>query len=166
MDKQNLKNLIKTEAAEARQLRNLSRQALTEARALDKQARKSPDPAIVEQSQALYHKGFNLYDQAKSGRNERRHQCLAAAFLNGRTYKQCEAKLVDAPGLSVRQIAELLDLAVFDNHRDLAYACIKAWVVDGGTLKDILPACRPLYPNSAPTGFVSKVVNLVKRVAA
>lgn len=94
-----LKTEINEKSAAAKAQRREATQLIIEGRKLRREGRalgaEKPDPdqrgvALLEQGWDNHSQGRDLLWEAEDGRDDRRHLHLAAALLNGRTYKQCE----------------------------------------------------------------------------
>lgn len=84
-----------TQRRDATQLIIEGRKLRREGRALGKD---QPDPdgrgaALLAKGWSNHSDGMDLLSEAEDRREDRRHLHLAAALLNGRTYKRCESKI-------------------------------------------------------------------------
>ncbi len=94
---------------------------------------------LLKQGWANHATGMNLLDQCEGTRNERRHAHLAAALLNGRTYKQCEPTInkQKTPQPSAQCISEHLRLHLPKEMRAHAEFITEKWLQGDLRLRDL-----------------------------
>jgi len=140
-----LKTQINEEAAAAKAQRREATHLIVEGRKLRREGRalgaEKPEPdergiALLKQGWDNHSRGHDLLETAEDGRDDRRHLHLAAALLNGRTYKQCESKINEQktgkPAASY--IARLIEPYLPKSTKAEAKALASDWLdgVEGG----------------------------------
>jgi len=96
--------------------------------------------ALLKQGWERHRQGMRHLGVAESGRYDRRHQHLAAALLNGRTYKRCEPTIKPHTLIaSVTMITPLITSCLPVKQQNDAQKLVREWLDRGDVRLRYLP---------------------------